>query len=132
MEIKFEIDNNKVQNFTDGAKNRLSLQAQKYTEDVINEAEKVEELLKRRWCVTRNNRKYCIFKQFVEIRTPIKHRRKWGITVIKILSELLLFISGLLFNQEALSTNIVYFSVFSLVFISALIITIIMHVKDGD
>lgn len=131
MEIKFEIDNNKVQNFTDGAKNRLSLQAQKYTEDVINEAEKVEELLREDGAspeITEN----IVFQAIRRNRTPIKHRRKWGITVIKILSELLLFISGLLFNQEALSTNIVYFSVFSLVFISALIITIIMHVKDGD
>lgn len=131
MEIKFEIDNNKVQNFTDGAKNRLSLQAQKYTEDVINEAEKVEELLRENGAspeITEN----IVFQAIRRNRTPIKHRRKWGITIIKILSELLLFISGLMFNQEALSTNIVYFSVFSLVFISALIITIIMHVKDGD
>lgn len=131
MEVKFDIDDNKVQNFTDGAKNRLSLQAKKYAEDIVSESEKVEELLREDGAspeITEN----IVFQAIRRNRNPLKHRKKWWMVVIKVLSELLLFISGLMFNQEKLSTNIIYFGFFSLIFISALIITIIMHVKDGD
>lgn len=131
MEVKFDIDDNKVQNFTDGAKNRLSLQAKKYAEDIVSESEKVEELLREDGAlpeITEN----IVFQAIRRNRTPLKHRKKWWMIVIKILSELLLFISGLMFNQEKLSTSITYFGFFSLIFTSALIITIIMHVKDGD
>ena len=44
MEIRFDIEDTKVENYTDGAKNRLLLQSQKYIEDIINESDKVEEL----------------------------------------------------------------------------------------
>lgn len=131
MEIKFDIDDNKVQHFTIGAKNRLSIQTKKYAEDIVNESEKVEELLREDGAspeITEN----IVFQAIRRNRTPLKHRKKWWMTIIKILSELLLFLSGLMFNQEKLSTSTIYFSLFSLVFISALIITIIMHVKDGD
>lgn len=131
MEVKFQINDNKVQNFTNGAKNRLSIQAQKYAEDIVNEAEKVEELLREDGAspeITEN----IVFQAIRRNRTPLKHRKRWWIVIAKILSELLLFLSGLMFNQDKLSTSITYFSLFSLVFISALIITIIMHVKDGE
>lgn len=131
MEVKFDIDDSKVQNFTSDAKNRLSLQAKKHVEDIVNESEKVEELLREDGAspeITEN----IVFQAIRRNRTPLKHRKKWWLIVIKILSEFLLFLSGLMFNQEKLSTSVPYFVFFSLIFISALIITIIMHVKDGD
>ena len=46
MEIKYEIPDDKVRSFTGSAKRRLQEQAQKYTLEIISEAEKVEELIR--------------------------------------------------------------------------------------
>ena len=46
MEIKYEIADDKVRNFTDSAKNRLQEQSQKYTLEIIDEAEKIENLIR--------------------------------------------------------------------------------------
>lgn len=46
MEIKYEIPDDKVRNFTGSAKRRLQEQSQKYTLEIISEAEKVEELIR--------------------------------------------------------------------------------------
>ena len=75
MEIKFDIDDNKVQHFTTGAKNRLSIQTKKYAEDIVNESEKVEELLREDGAspeITEN----IVFQAIRRNRTPLKHRKK--------------------------------------------------------
>ena len=48
MEIKYEIPDDKVRSFTGSAKRRLQEQAQKYTLEIISEAEKVEELIREK------------------------------------------------------------------------------------
>lgn len=44
MEIKYEIPDDKVRSFTGSAKRRLQEQAQKYTLEIISEAEKSKNL----------------------------------------------------------------------------------------
>ena len=46
MEIKYKIADDKVCNFTESAKRRLQEQSEKYTLEVISEAEKVEKLVR--------------------------------------------------------------------------------------
>lgn len=46
MEIKYEVTDDKVRNFTESAKNRLQEQVQEYTLDIISEAEKAAELFR--------------------------------------------------------------------------------------
>ena len=131
MEVKFDIEDSKVQKFTNGAKNRLTVQAKEYVEDIVKESEKVEELLRVEGAsaeITEN----IVFQAIRRNKNPINRKKNWKSTIFKILSDVLLFIAGLMFNQTKLATDIVYFVLFSIVFISALIITIIMHVKDGD
>lgn len=46
LEIKYEIADDKIRNFTDSAKSRLQEQSPKYTLEIISEAEKVEKLIR--------------------------------------------------------------------------------------
>lgn len=115
---------------TSDAKERLIKQAEKHTLEIINEAERIEEASRENGAkieITENT----IFQAVRRSKTS-SLKKNWMKIVLKILSEVLLFIAGLLFNQDKFATDTIYFLVFTLVFMIALIITIIMHVKDGE
>ena len=131
MEIKFNIYDNKVAKFTNDSKNRLLIEAKKHIDNVINESDKVEDFLCENGAsheITEN----IVFQAIRRNQTISKIKTKKSVRLLKILSEFSLFISGLMFDQEKFSTDIFYFVAFSGIFIFALIITIIMHVKDGE
>ena len=46
MQISFDLSNDELTHFSQGAKNRLAEQAQQYTLEIINEANKVEEMIR--------------------------------------------------------------------------------------
>ena len=130
MEFKYTIDDSKIANMTSDAKERLIKQAEKHTLEIINEAERIEEASRENGAkieITENT----IFQAVRRSKTS-SLKKNWMKIVLKILSEVLLFIAGLLFNQDKFATDTIYFLVFTLVFMIALIITIIMHVKDGE
>lgn len=131
MEIKYEIDDNKLKNFSDEAKTKLIDHSRKHTLDIINEAEKVEESL-REYGASSEITGNTIFQASRTLRKrPIK-KLKWVTIILKILSELLLFISGCLFNQDNFAKNIAQFYWFCGVFFVAIILTVALHFKEGE
>ena len=134
MEIKYEIADDKVRNFTDSAKGRLKEQAQKYTLEIISEAEKIEELIRENGASTEITDNI-IFQAVRRNRTEKKKSIK--IILIRIVAELLLFISGLMFMPEMFITstntfNIGYFIAFAIVTLIALIATIVTYFIGGE
>lgn len=134
MEIKYEIPDDKVRNFTESAKSRLQDQSQKYTIEIINEAEKVEELIRENGASTEITDNI-IFQAVRRNRTGKKRSVK--IILIRIVAELLLFIAGLMFIPEMFITanntfNLEYFVAFAMVTLIALIATIVTYFIGGE
>ena len=134
MEIKYEIADDKVRNFTDSAKNRLQEQSQKYTLEIIDEAEKIENLIRENGASTEITDNI-VFQAVRRNRTEKK--KSINIIIIRIVAELLLFISGLMFLPEMFITsentfNLEYFVVFAIITLTALITTIVTYFLGGD
>ena len=134
MEIKYEIADDKVHNFTSSAKNRLKEQSQRYTLEIINEAEKVEKFIRENGAspeITDN----IIFQAVRRNRTDKKKNIKF--ITLRIIAELLLFVSGLMFTPEIFVTsentfNIEYFVIFAIITLIALITTIATYFIGGE
>lgn len=134
MEIKYDIADDKVRNFTDSAKSRLQEQSQKYTIEIINEAEKVEELVRENGASTEITENI-IFQAVRRNKTEKKKNIK--IVVLRIIAEILLFISGLMFIPEMFITsektlNLGYFIAFIIITFIAFVITIITYFAGGE
>lgn len=134
LEIKYEIADNKVRNFTDSAKSRLQEQSQKYTIEIINEAEKVEELVRENGASTEITEN--IIFQAVR-RNKTEKRKNINIIVLRIVAEVLLFVSGLMFIPEMFITsektlNLEYFIAFIIITFIAFVITIVTYFVGGE
>lgn len=134
MEIKYEIADKKIHNFTDSAKSRLREQAQKYTLEIISEAEKVEELIRENGASTEITDN--IIFQAVR-RNKTERKKNIKIILIRIAAEVLLFISGLMFIPEKFivsdnTFNMNYFVAFAIISLVALVATIATYFIGGD
>lgn len=134
MEIKYEIPDDKVRNFTDSAKSRLQEQSQKYTLEIISEAEKVEELIRENGASTEITDN--IIFQAVR-RNKTEKKKSIKIILIRIAAEVLLFTSGLMFMPEKFiasdnTFNLGYFVAFALITLVALVATIVTYFVGGD
>lgn len=134
MEIKYEIPDDRVHNFTESAKKRLQEQSERFTLEIISEAEKVEELIRENGASTEITDNI-IFQAVRRNRTEKKKNIKLIIT--RILAEVFLFVSGLMFLPDMFITsestfNLGYFVVFAIVTLIALIATIATHFMGGE
>lgn len=134
MELKYEIADDKVANFTDSAKNRLQEQSRKYTLEIINEAEKVEELIRENGASTEITDNI-IFQAVRRNRTG--KRKNIKIIFVRIVAEVFLFVSGCMFVPESFITadntlNLGYFIAFAIVTFIALIATISTYFIGGE
>lgn len=134
MEIKFEIADDKLKNFTDPAKDKLIEQTRKYTLEIISEAEKTEDILRENGAFSEITNNTVI--QAVRRNRTIR-KKNIKIVIIRIIAEVLLFFSGIMFLPEYFITpentfNVVYFAIFSLLTLVAIIATIITYFIGED
>lgn len=137
MEVKFEIPDDKVVDFSGNAKNKIVEQAKEYTLEVISEAEKIE------WALHEDDASTEITSGIVtqaarKFRSPSRNKnQKLLKTIISIVAEFLLFIAGLIFIPEWFMTkehtlNIVFLVLYLILFAAALGATIVSHFIEGD
>lgn len=134
LEIKYEIADDKIRNFTDSAKSRLQEQSQKYTLEIISEAEKVEELIRENGASTEITDN--IIFQAVR-RNKTEKKKSIKTILVRIIAELLLFVSGLMFIPEKFITtentfNLGYFVAFAIVTLIVLVATIVTYFIGGE
>ena len=137
LEVKFEIPEDKVKNFSGNAKNKISEYAQNYALDIISEAERIElstHMGDSPSEVTSSHLGHAVNK-FQSISSVKK--KKVGVTVFKIISEVLILIAGIMFLPDQFITennnfNIIYFIIFLIVLSAAFITTIISHFLGGE
>lgn len=134
LQINFNLSDAELTHFSQGAKNRLSNQARQYTLEIISEANKVEELLRENGASQEITESIVV--QAIR-RNKTVRKKNVRVIILKILSEIFLFISGLLFlpdmfiNSDS-TLNMPYFIFFLLLIAVSLILTIITHFKDGE
>lgn len=134
LEIKYEIPDDKVRSFTGGAKKRLCEQAKTFTIEIVNEAEKVEGLIRENGAtveITEN----IVFQAIRRNKTGKKKNVK--IIVMRVFADLFLFVSGLMFIPEMFITsdktlNITYFIGYIIVTLIAFIFTVVTYFIGGD
>ena len=134
LQINFDLSDAELTHFSQGAKNRLTEQAKQYTLEIISEANKVEEMLRENGASQEITESIVV--QAIR-RNKTVRKKNIGAIILKILSEILLFISGLLFLPDMFiksdnTLNMPYFIFFLLLITVSLILTIIMHFKDGE
>ncbi|MBO7245285.1 MAG: hypothetical protein J6V56_00805 [Clostridia bacterium] len=136
MEVKFEIAEDKIKHFSGNAKTRITEYAKNYTLDIISEAERIELSTHEGDSpseITSSHVSHAANK-FRSISGVKKKRR--GLIILKIVSELLIFITGIMFLPDQFvregTFNIVYFIIFIVVFSAALIATIVSHFLGGE
>ena len=104
MQINFDLSDAELTHFSQGAKNRLTEQARQYTLEIISEANKVEEMLRENGASQEITESIVV--QAIR-RNKTVRKKNIGAIILKILSEILLFISGLLFLPD-IFTRYVY------------------------
>ena len=97
MQINFDLSDAELTHFSQGAKNRLTEQARQYTLEIISEANKVEEMLRENGASQEITESIVV--QAIR-RNKTVRKKNIGAIILKILSEILLFISGLLFLPD--------------------------------
>lgn len=136
MDVKFEIADDKVKNFSGNAKNRIIEQSKNYALDIINEAERIELSNHEDNSPSEVTSSHVglAAKKFRSISRTKKKKRK--MVVLKIVSEFLIFIAGIMFLPDKFVTdsvfNIAYFVFFLAVLTAALITTIVSHFWGGE
>ena len=136
LKIEIEIPDEKVECFSNNAKNDIGKYAEKYTLDIISEAERIElsthegnsesEITSTHVAQSANK-----FKLNNTVR-----RKKTFLNVVKAISEIFLFFAGILFSTDKFVVNqefnLWYFILFMFVFTIALIATIMSYTLGGD
>ncbi len=134
MEIKYNIPEDKVCKFSEGAKRKLQTEAEQYTLEIISEAEKAERQFRENGAapeITETSVLTAIR------RNKPKKKKNIGVTILRIVAEVFLFVAGLMFLPDNFVTaegtfNIGYFAAFAIVALVALIATIVAHFMGGE
>lgn len=131
MEIKYEIDDKKLQTFTDKAKSELIKQSTKHSLDIINEAKRIEGSLHEQGA-TQEITENIILQAVRAVRNRLPKKSKCGIIVLRIVLALLLPVLGNLWKPEAFVENLARLYWFCGVFSLVVILTAIVHFKEGN
>lgn len=134
VEIKYNIPDDKVSQFSEGAKRKLQEEVVQYTLEVIGEAEKAERQFRENGAAPEITETSVLTA--VRRNKPRKKKNIW-VTILRILAEVFLFVAGLMFLPDSFVTadgafNIGYFAAFAIVALIALIATIVSHFMEGE
>ena len=127
--VQVNIDENKIDNFSDGAKTTLEKQIEKYTDDIIKEANLIEEAIREDGAsaeITSN-----IVLQAVR-KNKNNHNRKanTSLIIIKIVPAFSLLITGFLFDSTGYQDNILKLVAFVVCLIIASVSTVLQFVFE--
>lgn len=129
MAVQVNIDENKIDNFSDSAQTTLIKQIEKYADDIIKEANLIEEAIREDGAnteITSNIILQAIRKNKSNPRK--KHSRFLLIT--KIVSSLSLLVTGFLFDSSGYQNDVIKLILFVLCLIIASVSTVLQFVFE--
>ena len=125
MAVQVNIDDSKIDNFSVGAQTTLKKQIEKYADDIIKEANLIEEALREDGAsteITSNNVLQAVRKN------KTNHNRKPNIT--KVVSSLSLLVTGFLFDSAGYQNNVIKLIAFIVCLIVASVSTVLQFVLE--
>lgn len=129
MAVQVNIDDNKIDNFSTDAQNTLAKQIEKYADDIIKEANLIEEVLREDGAsteITSNNVLQAVRKN------KTNHSRKPNrmLLTMKIVSSFSLLVTGFLFDSAGYQNSIVKLLAFVVCLIIASVSTVLQFVLE--
>lgn len=127
--VQVNIDENKIDNFSDGAQTTLKKQMEKYADDIIKEANLIEEAIREDGANTEITSN--IVLQAVR-KNKSNPRRKGNhfLLIAKIVSSFSLLIKGFLFDSSGYQDNVLKLIAFILFLITASVSTVLQFVFE--
>ena len=129
MAVQVNIDDSKIDNFSVGAQTTLKKQIEKYADDIIKEANLIEEALREDGAsteITSNNVLQAVRKN----KTNHSRKPNRSLLITKVVSSLSLLVTGFLFDSAGYQDNIIKLIAFIVCLIVASVSTVLQFVLE--
>lgn len=129
MAVQVNIDDSKIDNFSVGAQTTLKKQIEKYADDIIKEANLIEEALREDGAsteITSNNVLQAVRKN----KTNHSKKPNRSLLITKIVSSLSLLVTGFLFDSTGYQNNVIKLIAFIICLIVASVSTVLQFVLE--
>lgn len=127
--IQVNIDDSKIDNFSTGAQNTLKKQIEKYADDIIKEANLIEQDFREDGAsteITSNNVLQAVRKK----KTSHIKKPKRGLLIIRIVSTLSILVTGFLFDANGYQDSVIKLIAFIFFLIVASVSTVLQYVLE--
>lgn len=129
MAVQVNIDDSKIDNFSVDAQTTLKKQIEKYADDIIKEANLIEEALREDGAsteITSNNVLQAVRKN----KTNHSRKPNRPLLITKIVSSLSLLVTGFLFDSAGYQNNVIKLLAFIVCLIVASVSTVLQFVLE--
>lgn len=129
MAVQVNIDENKINNFSNGARSILKRQIEKYTNDIIKEANLIEEAIREDGASTEITSNI-ILQAVRRSKNNSRKKHNYFQIIIKIVSALSTLITGFLFDSSGYQNNYFKLIAFIIFLVIATISTVLQFVFE--
>lgn len=129
MAVQVNIDDNKIDNFSDGAQTTLKKQMEKYADDIIKEANLIEEAIREDGANTEITSNIVLQAVRKNKSNPSKKPNRF-LLITKIISSFSLLITGFLFDSSGYQNNVSKLIAFVVCLIVASVSTVLQFVFE--
>ena len=127
--VQVNIDENKIDNFSDGAQTTLKKQMEKYADDIIKEANLIEEAIREDGANTEITSNIVLQAVRKNKSNPSKKPNRF-LLITKIISSFSLLITGFLFDSSGYQNNVLKLLAFVVCLIVASVSTVLQFVFE--
>lgn len=129
MAVQINIDENKIDNFSDGAQTTLKKQMEKYADDIIKEANLIEEAIREDGANTEITSNI-ILQAVRKNKSNSSKKPNRPLLIAKIISVFSLLITGFLFDSSGYQNNVLKLIAFIVCIIIASVSTVLQFVYE--
>ena len=129
MAVQVNIDDNKIDNFSDGAQTTLKKQMEKYADDIIKEANLIEEAIREDGANTEITSNIVLQAVRKNKSNPSKKPNRF-LLITKIISSFSLLITGFLFDSSGYQNYVLKLIAFVVCLIVASVSTVLQFVFE--
>lgn len=129
MAVQINIDENKIDNFSDGAQTTLKKQMEKYADDIIKEANLIEEAIREDGANTEITSNI-ILQAVRKNKSNSSKKPNRLLLIAKIISVFSLLITGFLFDSSGYQNNVLKLIAFIVCIIIASVSTVLQFVYE--
>lgn len=129
MAVQVNIDDNKIDNFSDGAQTTMKKQMEKYADDIIKEANLIEEAIREDGANTEITSNI-VLQAVRKNKSNPRKKPNQVLLITKIISSFSLLITGFLFDSSGYQNNVLKLIAFVVCLIVASVSTVLQFVFE--